>query len=147
MSTLTKTTIKTLALDLEGTLISNAMSQFARHGLCEFLNACDRIFGQDNIVIFTTVNEQLFRRVAAQLYQDGQVPEWFVTMQYIKWQGECKDLHFVDQYSPESVLLVDDYEGVIHPDQKEQWIAIKQFAHPYEDDMELMGVYSKIRNI
>jgi len=39
MRTLTKTTIKTLALYLEGTLISNARSQFPMNGLSEVVIA------------------------------------------------------------------------------------------------------------
>ena len=48
---------KILALDLEGTLISNAVSQIARPGLRPFL---DEVRGQfDQLVVFTTVPEPL----------------------------------------------------------------------------------------
>lgn len=47
-----------LALDLEGVLITNAISQFPRPGLMSFLNECEDLFGHENIFIFTTVNEK-----------------------------------------------------------------------------------------
>jgi hypothetical protein len=52
---------RVLALDLEGTLISNAASQIPRPGLYEFLASCQQLF--QRIVIFTTVSE-------AKLYRD-----------------------------------------------------------------------------
>jgi hypothetical protein len=51
----------TIALDLEGTLISNAVSQFPRPGLFTFLEYCHKSF--DRLVIFTAVNEVRFRSI------------------------------------------------------------------------------------
>jgi hypothetical protein len=50
----------TIALDLEGTLISNAVSQFPRPGLFTFLEYCHENF---RLVIFTAVNEVRFRSI------------------------------------------------------------------------------------
>jgi hypothetical protein len=47
---------KVLALDLEGTLISNAVSIFPRPGLYNFLEFCHDTF--DKIVLFTSVSEE-----------------------------------------------------------------------------------------
>ena len=44
-----------IALDLEGTLISNAVSQFPRPGLYSFLEYCQENFSR--IVIFTAVKD------------------------------------------------------------------------------------------
>jgi predicted HAD superfamily phosphohydrolase YqeG len=52
----------TIALDLEGTLISNAVSQFPRPGLFAFLEYCYQNFVR--LVIFTAVNEVRFRSIA-----------------------------------------------------------------------------------
>jgi hypothetical protein len=52
----------TIALDLEGTLISNAVSQFPRPGLFTFLEYCHQNF--DRSVVFTAVNEVRFRSLA-----------------------------------------------------------------------------------
>jgi hypothetical protein len=57
-----------LALDLEGTLISNAMSQIPRPGLANFLTRCAEIFPR--IVMFTTVKEDRFRRIARLLVDE-----------------------------------------------------------------------------
>jgi hypothetical protein len=51
-----------LALDLEGTLISNAISQIPRPGLYLFLDNCSQKF--DRIVIFTAISEKRFRIIA-----------------------------------------------------------------------------------
>jgi len=139
------TTAKTLALDLEGTLISNAMSQFPRNGLYDFLETCWLMFGADNIVMFTTVDEKLFREIAHRLYREKHVPEWFTTIRYINWMGDRKDLCFVNNIEPERVILVDDYEGYIHLIHRDQWVAIKQFEHPYEFDDELKRVLHDIK--
>lgn len=67
----------TLALDFEGVLITNAISQFPRPGLMSFLNECEKLFGHENICIFTTVNEKRFRDIARRLVSDELAPEWF----------------------------------------------------------------------
>ena len=63
--------ITTLALDLEGTLISNAMSQIPRPGLNDFLVRSRALF--DRVVIYTAVAESRFRGIAAQLAAEGFV--------------------------------------------------------------------------
>jgi NLI interacting factor-like phosphatase len=52
----------TIALDLEGTLIYNAVSQFSRPGLFTFLEYCHQNFNR--LVIFTAVDEVRFRSLA-----------------------------------------------------------------------------------
>lgn len=118
-----------LALDLEGTLISNAVSQIPRPGLHQFLESASEIFTR--IVIFTTVEEQLFRSIATLLSEEGSAPYWFAEVEYVRWQGATKDLSFVVGAAVGDVLLVDDFKGYIHPGQHAQWVAIEQFGHPY----------------
>jgi len=62
--------MKVLARDLEGTLISNAVSQIARPGLFEFLEDCRKLFPR--VVMFTSVNEDRFRSIAS-LYPEDDV--------------------------------------------------------------------------
>mgnify|MGYP004712337163 CR=1 FL=1 len=50
-----------LAMDLEGTLISNAVSQIPRPGLYQFLEAVNSKF--DRLGIYTTVPEALLRSI------------------------------------------------------------------------------------
>jgi hypothetical protein len=124
--------VKVLALDLEGTLISNAVSQIARPGLFDFLEDCRKLFPR--IVIFTSVNEERFRSIANLLTTEGYAPNWFADIEYITWSGETKNLIFVDGASPEEILLVDDYEKYVHPGQENQWIKVPDFDYPYSDD-------------
>ena len=118
-----------LALDLEGTLISNAVSQIARPGLRFFL---EEVRGQfDQLVMFTTVPEPLLRRIAELLVREGSAPLWFVEIGYTRWSGKTKDLRFV---SPKlgDALLMDDYRAYVHPGQEQWWIEAPLFGSPYD---------------
>jgi hypothetical protein len=121
---------RVLALDLEGTLISNAMSQIARPGLFEFLSRCHELFPR--VVMFTTVGEERFRAIAQLLVDEGAAPSWFAHIEYVSWQGETKDLNFIPESRPQDARLVDDFESYVHPGQKPQWLQIDCFEHPYE---------------
>jgi hypothetical protein len=122
-------TIRVLALDLEGTLISNAVSQIPRPGLRAFLDGCHVLVGR--IVAFTAVGEERFREIAAQLVADGDAPEWYASVEHVRWSGVTKDLHCIPGVLPEEVLLVDDYEPYVHPGQESQWIRVPGFEPPY----------------
>lgn len=125
-----------IALDLEGTLISNAVSQIPRPGLYAFLEGCRAI--TPRVVIYTTVREARFREIANALVNEKGVPEWFADIEYIAWSGETKDLNFIPESSLETTVLLDDYAGYVHPGQEVFWIPVKQFDHPYsEEDTEL----------
>ena len=128
-----------LALDLEGTLISNAMSQIPRPGLADFLARCVEIFPR--VVIFTTVREEVFRRVARLLVDVGFAPAWFADIEYVAWDGPTKDLSFIPGARAEQALLVDDFERYVHPGQEWQWIQVQHFDHPYPaDDVGLAAI-------
>lgn len=132
----------TLALDLEGTLISNAVSQFARRGLYGFLEGCRRLFPR--MVIFTSVSEERFRAIVERLVRDGFAPEWFATIEYVHWHGPTKDLTFVPGCDPSDVFLVDDCAGYVHPGQEAQWVPVKSFHDPVLDAPA--GVLSHLLN-
>ena len=121
---------RVLALDLEGTLISNAMSQIPRPGLFEFLSRCRELFPR--LVMFTTVKEPRFRDIAVLLVKEGAAPDWFAQIEYITWHGETKDLSFVPGAVMDDVLLVDDFERYVHPGQESRWLQIEYFDYPYE---------------
>ncbi|ARN22139.1 NIF family HAD-type phosphatase [Piscinibacter gummiphilus] len=125
---------KVLALDLEGTLISNAMSQIPRPGLFDFLSRCQELFPR--VVMFTTVKEPLFRDIAALLVAEGAAPAWFGDVEYVAWHGETKDLNFVPSADPSEVILVDDFEKYVHPGQASRWLQIDYFDYPYDDTDE-----------
>jgi hypothetical protein len=119
-----------LALDLEGTLISNAMSQIPRPNLFEFLTSCNSLFPR--IVMFTTVNETKFRKIAALLVSEGFAPKWFEDIEYVHWQGHTKNLEFVPDSRIEEILLVDDFDQYVHVGQETRWVQIECFEYPYE---------------
>lgn len=120
-----------LALDLEGTLISNAMSQIPRRGLFQFLEQCKQLFPR--VVMFTTVKEDLFRKIARLLVDEQFAPPWFAQVEYVHWEGQTKNLGFIPGVRLEEALLVDDFEIYVHPGQEPQWVQITQFEHPYSE--------------
>ncbi|HEC75290.1 MAG TPA: hypothetical protein ENI26_13115 [Methylophaga aminisulfidivorans] len=120
----------TFALVLEGVLITNAVSQFPRPGLMQFLKECEVLFGEENICIFTTVDETRFREVATGLVYEKYAPEWFFTIRYIEWVGEHKDLRFVDD-DINRVIIIDDYPPYIKSSQKHRLLQINQYLDNY----------------
>jgi NLI interacting factor-like phosphatase len=144
----------TIALDLEGTLISNAVSQFPRPGLFTFLEYCHQNFVgvasrfETRLVIFTAVNEVRFRSISRTLAEAGDVPDWFVDLEYINWHGTYKDLSFIPDGTIDRTILIDDRIEYIHPDQKDRWLEIPGYEYPYlDDDRELDIMIEKLSQI
>lgn len=132
-----------LALDLEGTLISDAVSMVTRPGLFKFLTCCRPLF--QRIVMFTNIEESLFRRIASRLVDGGSVPRWFADIECVAWAGPTKDLMFVCDTDVDNVLLVDDSQLAVHPGQHSRWVPVKSFEHPFEqDDCELDRVLEEL---
>ncbi|PXX44209.1 NIF family HAD-type phosphatase [Undibacterium pigrum] len=137
---------KVLALDLEGTLISNAMSQIPRPGLFEFLERCAVLFPR--LVMFTTVNEDKFRHIARLLVEEGKAPAWFAHIEYVNLQGDTKNLEFIPDAIVEESILVDDFEIYVHPGQAAQWMQIEFFDYPYsEEDQGLFNMLAKLEAV
>lgn len=129
-----------LALDLEGTLVSNAMSQIPRPGLYRFLDLCNEHFPR--VVLFTAVRRPLALEVVKRLVEDGFAPPWFANIEYIDWSGPYKDL---TRFVGEGCLLVDDLEGYVAPGQQGSWLRIQNFESPYpSDDVELQRVWAEL---
>lgn len=120
-----------LALDLEGTLISNAVSQIPRPGLYRFLEYVRSQF--EELVLFTTVPEALARSIAGLLATEGSVPPWFSGLRYIHWSGKTKDLSYVSPHLGDALLL-DDHGPYVHDGQGSLWVEIPLFAAPYSAD-------------
>lgn len=130
--------IKVIALDLERTLISDALNREPRPGLYEFLDFCSRNF--ERVVLFTSVNKQLAFSIISELLEQDYIPQKFIDqMEYVEWQGTQKDLTYIPNAEPSEVLLIDDDEGFIKPEQKEQWIAIEAFDPYLEDKDQELG--------
>ncbi|PSU43455.1 MULTISPECIES: NIF family HAD-type phosphatase [Photobacterium] len=136
--------IEIIALDLEGTLISNAISQIPRPHLYEFLEGCKAI--TKHVVMFTTVREEKFRQIARLLVSESVAPDWFERMEYVEWDGHKKDLCLINDCNIESTVLVDDVEAYVEAGQEPQWLEIEQFASPYSDnDTELVSMLRRLQ--
>ncbi|HHA2592431.1 NIF family HAD-type phosphatase [Stenotrophomonas pavanii] len=132
-----------LALDLEGTLISNAISQIPRPGLVAFMEFAHSTFSK--IVLFTSVPQPIVADIAALLVQEGSAPAWFLNLPYIEWSGQTKDLRFVSTRLGETLLL-DDHESYVHPGQLPFWVEAPLFAAPYpQDDIGLQIAAQRIK--
>ena len=115
--------VKVLALDLERTLISDAMRADPRPGLFDFLAFCHERF--ERVALFSSVEEADAREVLEALARSGHVPPRLLArLEYVDWAGEYKDLRFVPGAFPGEVLLVDDDPGWVRPDQRDRWIAV-----------------------
>lgn len=132
-----------IVLDLEGTLISNAVSQFARPGLAQFLDFCKERFRK--IYIYTAVSDARCHQIVYNLVDRDLAPNWLSDVQFIGWDRKLKDLNNIPNASPADCLIVDDNPDYIMEDQRSQWIPIDKFEPPYPDtDRELFGVQEVI---
>ena len=134
--------VRTLALDLEGTLISNAVSLFPRPGLFRFLESCRQLVPR--LVVYTAVDEHRFRELGRLLAGEGEVPEWFAGLEHVAWSERYKDLRLIPGADPASTRLLDDLEEAVHPEQRAQWIPIAPYD-PRCDDDELSRVLAELR--
>ncbi len=144
--------MKTLVLDIEGTLVSNAVSIFPRHELYKFLEFVKTKF--DRIVVMTCLEERKFREVAHVLCVEGSAPKWFENLEWINWskfyfvdQPQLyKNLKFINE-DISNIYIIDDMERYIDPDQKSQWIPIESFSRPYRRDKEFKRLMKVIETI
>lgn len=135
-----------IALDLEGTLISNAVSQIPRPGLHAFLEYC-RI-AVPRVVVFTSVREAVFRDVAQMLVREGAAPDWFPGLEYVPWSGPHKDLQFIAGAEIDRTILVDDFAGYVLPGQEHRWLEVNPYSTPYpDDDAELRRVQDVLMHV
>lgn len=132
-----------IVLDLEGTLISNAVSQFARPGLVQFLDFCKSRF--ETIYIYTAVSDARCHEIVFNLVSRELAPAWLSDVEFIQWDRQFKDLNNIPNTSPEACLILDDNRDYIVPDQISQWVPIEKFEPPYPaTDQELERVEAEI---
>ena len=123
-----------IALDLEASLIDNAMMGNPRPGLFSFLEFCIEHF--DRISLLTTVDEDDAREVIHDLIDAGKIPGEFANVEYIDWQGEHKDLRYAKNASPDQILFLDDDRGWVHPEQLDRWIPILPWTSGDDSELE-----------
>lgn len=141
-----------LALDLEGTLIESVYDPKPRPGLREFLDWAGELFGPENICLFTAVPFSAWLPVSDHLVESGAAPAWFATIRYLQAEppagqeglAPVKDLTRVHG-DIEQVIVVDDFEEYILPDQRHRWIWIdERFG---DDDSEFQRVRAEIEKL
>lgn len=121
-----------LALGLEGTLVSNAVSQIPRPGLRAFLDGVRERFGR--VVVFSSTTEAKFRHMARGLAAEGAVPEWFVATEFVAWDGPVMSRRWVPGAAPGRFFLLEADEDHVPADERDGWINIPEYAWPYGDD-------------
>lgn len=133
-----------VCLDLEGTLISNAVSQIPRPHLFEFLE-CISLFA--DIVLYTSVSEERTAAIKKLLVAEEVAPRWFKDLISVHPQGTIKYRSLVPRIENyEHVLLVDDQSAVVNEDETDWLIQIKEFLPPYsDDDQELLHTLTNIK--
>ncbi|WP_161967815.1 NIF family HAD-type phosphatase [Fimbriiglobus ruber] len=115
--------VKVLALDLERTLIDDALSGRPRPGLFNFLAFCHERFSR--VAMFTTVEEADAREAMTDLDRAGHLPPGLLDrLEFVGWSGEFKDLTFVPGAAINEVVLVDDDAGWVRRDQRDQWVPV-----------------------
>ncbi len=139
-TTLKGKSLSTIALDLEGTLISHASSMIPRQGLYQFMEFCRDSFSR--IVFFSFVEQERGREVLQQMVNVGSMPGWVTEAEYVTAIGGkpgAKDLCLLG-VKPENAILVDDQPHVVPVEQRHRLIQIAEFKSPYADDRELERV-------
>jgi hypothetical protein len=135
----------TIALDLEGTLISNAVSQFPRPGLRGFLDFCDERF--DRVCIYTAVRDEVTVPIIKTMVNEENAPNWILQSELIQWDRTVKDLTNIPNSEIMDCLIVDDNPDYIVDSQVSQWIQIEKYSSPYsKTDRELERVQSVIEH-
>jgi len=132
-----------VCLDLEGTLISNAVSQIPRPGLMEFL---EKVKTLADVILYTSVSPKRTEEIKRLLVSEECVPEWFLNLEAIHPEATIKLKDRVPGYSNyQRVFLVDDQIAVIAEDEKEWWVPVREYVSPYPpDDRELEAVAFQI---
>lgn len=138
----------TLALDLEGTLISNAipMDCTVRPGLWPFLSWARRHF---RVVLYTNVFPRRARASLRRIVHQGHAPAWLARVPIFNppcpsGEQEAKDLRLVGPLG--QVFIVDDSPGSIHQDQQPFWLPIKSFWGEGPDN-ELEKLMNSLRRL
>jgi hypothetical protein len=133
-----------VCLDLEGTLISNAVSQIPRPHLSEFLHGLSEFA---DIVLFTSVSEERTKAIKTLLTEEKCVPEWFKNLRSLHPKGTVKKKALVpNKQDYETLLLVDDQSTVVDAGEDDWFVQINEFLPPYsQDDRELLSTLAHIK--
>lgn len=134
----------TIALDLEGTIISSEKTRIPRPGLYDFLEACRQL---GRVVIYTMVDDETSREITEELVEKGFAPSWFADVEWIDWfsyETDYKDLNLIPESDADHAVLVDDHRDFVKPGQESHWIQIR-FFDPESPDNEFTRVLRTLK--
>lgn len=135
--------ISTVALDFEGVLVSNALSLFVRDGVAELLEGI-RALGLE-LVVYSSAPPHALEAAIGTLVAEGHAPAWYAATARLYAADGMKDLRRVAE-DVRTVLLVDDQERGVVPEQRAQWVRVNGWEMPYDADGELNRVLGVIRD-
>jgi len=130
-----------LCLDLEGTLISNAVSQIPRPGLYTFLESVSEVC---DLMLYTSVSSERVNAIRNLLVEEGVAPAWFLGLSVCHPSGTIKDKA---RCGRSDALLLDDQAAVVAPGEEGWWVPIAEYMPPYSDhDRELIEALATIKS-
>lgn len=115
-------------LDLEGTLISNAVSQIPRPGLYRFLDCTAELC---DLMIYTSVSPARVEAIRNLLVVEQQAPGWLMDLPVIRPEKTLKPKPACGR---DVAFLLDDQPYVVVPGEKEWWIQIPEYLPPYSEE-------------
>ncbi|MEZ5138600.1 MAG: NADAR family protein [Acidimicrobiales bacterium] len=126
-----------LALDLEGTILSSAVSCFVRPRAFELLEWARTRFA--DVVVFTTVPEPAARRALLDVVGLEELPPWLLDCRVLHAPGGAKDLRRVADLDQMDVVLLDDQPTATVPGQERHWVPVAPWNDPTSPDDALWG--------
>ncbi|WP_152206580.1 NIF family HAD-type phosphatase [Marinobacter changyiensis] len=130
-----------LCLDLEGTLISNAVSQIPRPGLYAFLESVSEVC---DLMLYTSVSTEKVDAIRTLLIEERAAPAWFADLSVIHPTGTLKHRA---RCARSDAMLLDDQAAVVAPGEESWWVPIAEYLPPYSDhDGELIKALATIRS-
>lgn len=131
-----------LCFDLEGTLLSNAVSQIPRPSLYPFR---ERAIALCDLMIYTSVSEQRVFAIQKLLVPENSAPIWFEALNVIRPAGTLKPKSACGH---DDAFLLDDQVSVIAPGEEDWSIQIPEFLPPYSDeDKALSEALPRLRKL
>jgi hypothetical protein len=129
-----------LCLDLEGTLISNAVSQIPRPGLYQFL---EQVAELCDLMLYTSVSFERVEAIRNLLVVEENAPKWFRDVSVIRPEKTLKPKAACGRYD---AFLLDDQPGVIVHGEEDWFVAIPEYLPPYSaSDRALYRAFEDIQ--
>lgn len=133
-----------ICLDIEGTLLSNAVSLFPRPDLYQFLLEVNKLA---DLVLYTSVSAARTEKIQHLLVDEGTVPHWFAKLDALHPPYTTKPRALAASYAPGAsrIFLVDDQRACVEENEGDWWVAVHEYLPPYNaEDKELLRVLREL---